>query len=114
MTDTFNILARRKREQAHRNIEVTIDWSGITEDELKILARNALIHNLHHEIRTGDGPFPEKVMICARAQVRKPPEALEQYDPARLKKPTVKVDAKLEIALKGLTREELITLLGSE
>lgn len=112
MADSFKIFTRKTPQSAHVQVEVFIDWSGISEEEMKILARNALIHNLHAEVAKSTGPIPEKVFICARAQVHKPAPAQEVYDPARLKKPTVTIDPKLKDALKGLSKDELKQLLG--
>lgn len=114
MPDTFKIYTRKHPKAAHAVVEVTIDWSGISEEDLRTLARNALVHNLHAEVAKMEGPIPERMMICAAAQVHRPPAAQEIYDPARLKKPKVEVpmDDKLRKALSGMSKDELKELFG--
>lgn len=109
--DTFTILTRREKKASHRTTEVTIDWDGITEYQLRLLARNALIHDLQAQIQKKDEVFPEKVTLIARERVFLEPPSLVKFMPVK-RAVEVKVSKGLEDLLKNLTKEELRELLG--
>jgi hypothetical protein len=102
MKHFFKILARRNRDCSHREIKVTIDWTGITKEDLMVLAKNALINDIHASVRKGEGPFPTELFISAKDVVHHDSPALMEYQP-----PPPKVDKKLEELLKQLSPDEL-------
>ncbi len=119
MTDQFKILTQRRRESAHHETEVTIDWTGITERELYILARTALIHDLQARMVKQPGSMPEKVKIIAAAEVHHPSPALLKYTPppprpTQLVPKNPKRDSPANLAdlLAKLTPDELKVLLA--
>lgn len=65
MLESFKILTRIG--QGHHETDVTIDWTGITEEELKVLARATLVRDLQIHLQTGD--YMEFATIIARQQV---------------------------------------------
>ena len=107
--DSFKILT--KKGSGHRETEVTIDWTGITEDQLKLLAGNALIHDLQARIYKDIIPFPEKIMLNAAELSNRRPIALDRWQPPE-STGDVKVSKKLEDLLRELSPIELATLLG--
>ena len=108
MKHFFKILARRNAETSHREVKVTIDWTGVTREDLMILAKNAIVNDIHAGIRKGTGCFPAEITVIARNAVRHEPPALMEYQP---KAP--KVDDKLNDLLKKLSPEELKLLLAT-
>lgn len=107
--DSFRILT--KRGSGHRETEVTIDWDGITPEQLKLLARNAIVHDLQARISKLSETFPEKAFIKASDVANRRPVALDQWQPPE-STTTIKVDDKLEALLKKLSPEEVLQLLS--
>jgi hypothetical protein len=67
MDEPFKILTQRKKGESHRETLVTIDWDGVSEDQLRTLARRALVYNFQCSIKKDPtGPFPETVTLVAR------------------------------------------------
>lgn len=112
MIEPIRILTQRRKGEAHHETLLTIDWDKITDEELKLLARNALIHDFQARLVKSEGPMPEKATIIAREQVYQPPVALMKYQPPPPK--PVKVSNELEKLLLNLSAEELQILLGSD
>jgi len=107
---TFKILTRKKEGQSHRETEVTIDWNGISREDLMVLAKNALVQDLQARIQKNMfNHFPEKVTIVAKDMVHKESVALWEYKPA-----PVKIPAGLERLLEGLSQDELRKLFARE
>lgn len=115
-TEVFTILTRVG--QGHRETTINIDWSGISIEELKVLARATLVRDLQDRMRAGE--FSSAVRIIAKQQVfykqaqeqkREWPKAWTSGTdkPVRQKRPTA--DPLLEL-LKLLTPEEQRALLG--
>ena len=109
MTDTFKILT--KKGSGHRETEVTLDWTGVTEEQLKLLARNALIHDLQARIVKDIIPFPEKVTLSAVELANRRPVALDRWQPPE-STVTVKTSKTLEALLRQLSPDELLKLLA--
>jgi hypothetical protein len=116
MKDQFKILTRRKKGESHRETEVTIDWSEVTESQLRTLARRALVYNFQCSIQKDPtGPFPEKITITAREEAQDHTPVMEIIFAPRARNCsnwTGKPD--LEELMKMLTPEELLILLESE
>lgn len=107
---TFKILTRKKEGQSHRETEVTIDWTGISREDLMILAKNALVQDLQARIQKNMfNHFPEKHTIHAKEMVHKDSVALFDYRPA-----PIKIPAGLERLLEGMSQEELKKLFAKE
>lgn len=110
MKHTFKILTRKKDSQSHRETEITIDWSGVSVDDLKILAKNAIVQDLQARIRHGEfDTFPVKVEIIARNVVHHESAALWEFKALPPKEK--KVDPVLEALLKNLTADEIKALM---
>lgn len=112
---TFKILTKKKAGQSHRETEVTIDWHGISVDDLKILAKNAIVQDLQARIRAEEfSSFPENVTIVAKDIVHRESAALWEYQPSIMREVEASnnIDKKLEKMLKKLSPDELRALLA--
>jgi hypothetical protein len=67
--DSFRILT--KVGNSHRESEVFINWDGITEAELKILATAALKHNIQAMLKKHWEPGDESIFINAKDAVNR-------------------------------------------
>lgn len=108
MKTTISILTQKKKASGHVKTEVIIDWADVTEDDLRILARNALIHDLQARFCKSLKPIPDKATVRAKDWIHEPSAALVKYQP-----PVRILDKELERLLKALTPEELRTLTES-
>lgn len=114
MKHHFKILARRNSDRGHREVKVTIDWTGISREDLMVLAKNALVNDLHARIQKSKGAWQEEVLLVARELVHHEPEALLQYQPRepRQHQPSAQ-QRHIESMLKLLSPEELRVLLSN-
>ena len=107
MTDSFKILTQRHKGESHRETEVTIDWTGITERDLDRLARRAIVYNLQvHIQKYHEGPFPTEAKIIATEAARDHTPALTTVFAPKVQKVLSGKDA-WEDLLKQLTPEQL-------
>lgn len=112
----FKILTKKKEGQSHRETEVTIDWTGISREDLMVLAKNAIVADLQAKIQRGMfDTFPVKTTIIAKDVVQHDSVALWQYQP-RETRPSSPTGSKstldaLEKALAKLSPEERKVLL---
>lgn len=80
MTERFEILTRKKEGQSHRKTMVTIDWSGITERQLKLLAKQLLVYDLQARIQRGDFEnFPAEITIVAKEEIHEEKVCLQKF-----------------------------------
>jgi hypothetical protein len=105
------ILVQKKPHQSHHEVKVVIDWAGVSRDDLAILARNALIYDLQHNLRKSEDPLPEEVIINVKDIVHHEMRCVTQFNPPP-PKPSKQFQDLLE-ALKGLSKEEQAILLGN-
>jgi len=75
---TFKVLTA-KPGQAHRETEVTIDWTGMTEEKLLTLAKWALVADMQARFVKGDLPIPAKHDIVAAEGFHAEPPAMMKY-----------------------------------
>jgi hypothetical protein len=113
----FKILTKKREGQSHRETLVTIDWSGISKEDLMILAKNALVQDLQARIQKEFQQFPTEYMIIAKDVVHKESAALWQYQPREPRQqpefPESKSLRELHKLLDGLPKEELELLLST-
>ena len=116
----MKVLLQKHPKAAHHEVEVVIDWEGISEEDLKFLAGQCLIHNLRAKVRAGfyPGELPEVIEIAARWEVhQRDPEVghLLMNAPKSWKSGEDKVKVKVEkltpaeefeAMLKGLSQAE--------
>ena len=64
--ESFKILTQRHKGESHRETAITIDWTGISQRDLMILAKRAIVYNLQVHIQKYlEGPFPVECKISA-------------------------------------------------
>lgn len=70
----MKVLLQKHPKAVHHEVEVVIDWEGISEEDLKFLAGQCLMHNLRAKVRAGfyHGELPEVIEIAARWEVHHP------------------------------------------
>jgi hypothetical protein len=109
-TPTVLKILTRKEQKAHYPTELTIDWTGITEADLIILARNALIHEFQGHWSKAPGAIPEKFTMVAKTYVDNTPAIKFKYQD-RPKKSNI--DKLFESLKESLTNEQIKELLES-
>ncbi len=112
MDDTFKVLTRKHEKGSHYPTELTINWEGCTEEDLRTIARHALIHEFQARQFKREGPIPEKETIVAKAWVDKTPVMHCKYTPPPPKANKAMIE--LENALALLSREEVKALFAGE
>ncbi len=67
----MKVLLQKHPKAAHHEVEVVIDWEGISEEDLKFLAGQCIMHNLRAKVRAGfyRGELPEVIEVAARWEV---------------------------------------------
>lgn len=71
MNDTFKILTCKAKGRAHQGTEVTINWDGMDEEHLKVLARSCIVQAM--QMRWKKDPFasiPDKCAVNATEFVK--------------------------------------------
>lgn len=70
----MKVLLQKHPKAAHHEVEVVIDWEGISEEDLKFLAGQCIMHNLRAKVRAGfyRGELPEVIEVAARWEVHHP------------------------------------------
>lgn len=115
------VLTRFNRGRGHRELGIVIDWDGITQEQLKFMAQQLIVHNLRAELFHADGEFPEEVFVQARMAAAEQQPCNRKYDipeswksgtdkPAKVQK-AAKTPPNLLDLLSGLSKEELAALL---
>jgi len=111
--DVLNILTCRSKGQGHQKTVLTIDWSGISEEQLRVLARSAIIHSLQHLYRQPLHSVPEEHVVKAvdfvkgelhEVLIDRPKPVRQQLKGA--------METKLEQMLAALSPQEREQLLG--
>jgi len=95
MKTVFKVLTQKKAEQSHRETLVTIDWTGVTHEQLMTLAKWALTADMQARFVKSNSPIPDKWDIKACEQVKQEPAALWAYQPPKKKDPMEELLAKM-------------------
>lgn len=121
---TIKILVQPRPHAAHREVEVEINWDAISQDDIKFLAQQLILHNLQAKIRAGfyqGDEFPTFISVRAEWEVHRDCVGVKDYKiptewtsgtdkPVKLKK-VPKVERSLFDMLNDLTVEEREALL---
>ena len=70
MKDELQLLTCKAKGLSHQPTEVCIDWMGMDQETLMVLARSAIIHALQCGWKRSLDPIPEKVEVLAVDFVR--------------------------------------------
>lgn len=125
---TIKILVQPKPKAAHREVEVEIDWTGVSAEDMQFLAQQLILHNLQAKIRAGfyDGQeFPEVITVRAEWEIHRDCTGVKDYKipeswlsgedkpkPVKKVKKEKAASFSLEEMLKGLSPEDLKALLS--
>jgi len=120
MQTKIKILTRRKLKGCHYESDVTIDWTGVTPEQMQKLAQIALIHNLQAKIRAELLTLEqlERITILAAEAIHEPSYNLIEFAPRSAKSELVDEEqvslsnTTLDKLLSTLSKEELLRLLG--
>lgn len=112
MKHTFKVLTQKRRGSAHAETEVTIDWTGVSQEDLMLLAKAALVYDMQASFAASSEAIPEKHLILAAGKVKHAPPMLMKYTPKPKKAPEIPVE--LEKYLKTLSAAELKQLFGDD
>jgi beta-galactosidase/beta-glucuronidase len=114
MNEQITILTKKTKHGSHHQTKVTINWEGVTQNDLMILARRALIYNFQVGVTKDLIPgVPEIFYINAHdAADDKTPHLTVVFAP-KVEKPQEWKDEgpDLESLLAKLSPEELKVLL---
>lgn len=106
MNDTFKLLTQCQKGQSHRETVVTIDWDGITEQQLKTIARAHFIHVLQTQWKFEEKKVPEKVTVRAAEMVHAEIFVPREYTPRKKMSP-------FELLMKDLSPDDLAELIAN-
>lgn len=123
---TIKILVQPKPKAAHREVEVEIDWTGVSAEDMQFLARQLILHNLQAKIRSGfyDGQeFPEFICVKAEWEIHRDCVGVKDYKipeswlsgddkPKPVKKEKRPPAIDFEALLRELSPEDLRALLS--
>lgn len=101
----------KKGAQHHESLLI-IDWTGVSEHDMQVLAQWAIIHNTQAKIvKDGSDFYSDRILIKAAEMVKESaPLILAKYTPPPPK--LVKFESALEKALDGMTEEERQQLMA--
>lgn len=122
----IKILVQPKPKAAHREVEVEIDWTGVSAEDMQFLARQLILHNLQAKIRSGfyDGQeFPEVITVKAEWEIHRDCVGVKDYKipeswlsgedkPKPVKKEKKAPEIDIEALLRTLSPEDLKVLLS--
>lgn len=112
----FKILTRKREGQSHRETLVTIDWTGVSKEDLMILAKNALVQDLQARIQKEFSQFPAEYTVIAKDVVHRESAALWQYqprEPRQQESHNDKASRELDKLLSQLSLDELKLLISA-
>ena len=122
----MKILVQTRPNSAHREVEVDIIWDNISQEDIKFLAQQCIIHHLQAKIRAGfynGEEFPKFITVRAEWEVHRDVVGVKDYvipeswksgedKPQRVKKEKVeKKKPSLEELLSVLSPQEIAALL---
>lgn len=105
--DVFTVSTAKREGAKPVETKLSFDWTGVSEDDMKKLARRALVINWQRMVRSGDGDIPPTDTIVVadaingtgrRARVLTPDRVLEAVkdDPAKLQAMIAKLTAEAQ------------------
>lgn len=112
MKTTLQVFVRRLTSKSHEQVTIHFDWAGLSPADIQQMAALYVAGKVTEELKKAEQSLPERHYVLAQDYLHKEPVVdVPQYDPSRAKV-RYRVPKHLEEALKGLTKEELTTLLG--
>ena len=109
MQTEIRILTRRENRKEHHETLLTIDWTGITREQLMVLAQWAITHEVQARFYKAEENPPEKHTVVASTLVNNEPSILKKYAPIPKK---VRIEKSVLAVFEGMDLEEIKKLLG--
>lgn len=105
--DHFSILTQKAKGHAHAETKITIDWTGITEEQLRILARRCLVYQFQLAVQRDFIPgVPDATTIVARDHAVDRTPVIEVVFAPKVKKVTAMPEDTIEDMIARLSDEE--------
>ena len=113
MKTSHQMFLRRHNKRGHEDIRVHIDWDGVSEADIKLMAAHYVINRAAHDLKDYDKNLPESVEYRAADFVHSEPLVNKDYTVPDSWKASRKSKARkeLEELLEGLSPEEIKILL---
>lgn len=112
MKTSHKMFLRRDGKRGHEDVLVVVDWSDISEKEIKLMASHYIVHRAAHDLKGYDHALPESVEYRAADFVHNEPLVTMPEAPEEWKSTGPSKALKdFKTALKGLSAEEIRTLL---
>ena len=102
--ETIKILTNKGKGTAHHPTELFIDWNGVSDATLHIMARGFILHVVQSSFRHSKEPIPAEMYLLATDMVHEEIYIPREYVPSVKKSP-------FEIMLEGMGQEEMLELL---
>lgn len=110
----MRIIVKRHKATGHEETNLVIDFRGITEQDMRMLAEFYVQHRVEHELKCEEHKLPEQITVLAMDYIHQEvfvakPINLPKRNAA---KATSKAREVLEAALEGLSKEEIAALFN--
>lgn len=115
MKSSHQMFLRRNSKRGHESVLVLIDWSGVSDKDLRMLAAHYVVNRAAHDLKDYEERLPESVEYRAADFVHTEPLVQKDYViPKSWTAPAKKSKARkeLEELLEGLSPEERRILLS--
>lgn len=106
---TVTVLTKKQNGAGHHSTEVSIDFSGLSQEQILLLARARVVDRWQREVKAGHTVIPSEITLNAADYVQ--PERVISDEPLNLPKPK---DYALERLLEGLSatdKQQMLALL---
>ena len=114
MKTSQKMFLRRHGKRGHEELLVHVEWDGVTDQDIKLMACHYILTRVRGEMQGEQHVLPEAVTVYAADYIHNEPLVQAELKiPAKWKEPP-KSKARKEIdkLFEGLSREEILTLLG--
>lgn len=109
METVVRLLTQKRLNSAHTETELTINWDGVTHEQLQLMAQFYIQTRVQCEIKHAEGEMPKKFKVDAVKYVQ--PEPVKERNLTARQKKALNVDKFTELT-KGMSAEEIQLLLA--
>ena len=110
----MRIIVKRHKATGHEETTLVIDFRGITESDMRMLAEFYVQHRVEHELKHDDHKLPEQITVLAMDYIHQEVFVAKPLNLPKknLDKAKSKAREVLEAALEGLSKEEIAALFN--
>lgn len=114
MRTSHKIFLRRNGKRTHEELVVYIDWASVSADDMRKFAEFYVLHRAEKDLKDFENQLPEAVTYRAADFIHNEPLVnVELVAPAKWKEPPKsKTRKEIDKLFEGLSREEILILLG--